>query len=103
YYHWQIFEPLRLTAGVSYDHLDFPRNIDIAPISQEQESKDQVSPKLGLVFTPWKDGSVRAAYTRSLGGLFYDQSIRLEPTQIAGFTQAFRSLIPESAVGIVPG
>src|SRR5690606_38887116 len=35
----------------------------------------------------------------SLGGVSFDQSFRLEPTQIAGFNQAFRSLIPESVVG----
>ncbi|MBI2924743.1 MAG: FecR domain-containing protein [Verrucomicrobia bacterium] len=103
YYQWQILEPLRLTAGLSYDSLTFPRNIDTSPITGEQENKDHVSPKVGLVFTPWKDASLRALYTRSLGGLFFDQSIRLEPTQLAGFNQAFRSLIPESAVGIVPG
>ena len=42
-------------------------------------------------------------YTRSLGGVFFDNSVRLEPTQIAGFNQAFRSLIPESVVGTIPG
>jgi len=46
---------------------------------------------------------VRAAYTRSLGGVFFDNSIRLEPSQIAGFTQAYRSIAPESAVGLAPG
>ncbi len=29
--------------------------------------------------------------------------MRLEPTQIGGFTQAYRSLAPESAAGLVPG
>jgi hypothetical protein len=38
-----------------------------------------------------------------LGGVFYDTSVRLEPVQIAGFNQAYRSLLPESAVGLVPG
>ena len=38
-----------------------------------------------------------------MGGMFFDQSVRLEPTQIAGFNQGFRSLIPESVVGLVPG
>ena len=35
--------------------------------------------------------------------MFYDTSVRLEPSQVAGFNQAFRSIIPESAVGLVPG
>jgi hypothetical protein len=46
---------------------------------------------------------MRATYTRSLGGLFFDNSVRLEPTQVGGFNQAFRSLIPESVGGLVPG
>jgi hypothetical protein len=29
--------------------------------------------------------------------------VRLEPTEIGGFNQAFRSLIPESVTGLVPG
>ena len=31
----------------------------------------------------------------------YDESYRLEPTQLAGFSQAFRTLMPESFVGSV--
>jgi len=46
---------------------------------------------------------LRLAYTRSLGGLFFDNSVRLEPTQVGGFNQAFRSLIPESVAGQLPG
>jgi hypothetical protein len=45
---------------------------------------------------------VRGAYTRSLGGIYHDNSVRLEPTGVAGFNQAFRSLIPESVAGPVP-
>lgn len=103
YYSWQALEALQLTAGVGYEHLHFPRNIDIAPITRAEENKDQVSPKAGLLWTPWQDGAFRAAYTRSLGGVFYDTSVRLEPAQVAGINQAFRSLIPESVVGLVPG
>ena len=47
--------------------------------------------------------SLRAVYARSLGGVFYDGSVRLEPTQLAGFTQSYRSLAPESVAGLVPG
>ena len=34
-----------------------------------------------------------------MGGVSLDQSFRLEPSQVAGFNQAFRSLIPEAAAG----
>jgi hypothetical protein len=103
YYNWQIVDPLWLSAGVSYDRLDFPKNVSSPPISNSQAEKDRVSPKAGFTWVPEDSTTVRGAYTRSLGGLFYDQSVRLEPTQIAGFNQAFRSLFPESLVGPVPG
>ncbi|MBI2927128.1 MAG: FecR domain-containing protein [Verrucomicrobia bacterium] len=103
YYSWQALDALQLTAGVSYDTLRFPRNIDIAPITDGELDKSQVSPKAGILWTPWKDGAFRGSYTRSLGGVFYDTSVRLEPTQVAGLNQAFRSMVPESVAGLVPG
>ncbi|MCI0747125.1 MAG: TonB-dependent receptor [Verrucomicrobia subdivision 3 bacterium] len=103
YGHWQILDNLRLIAGVSYDRLEFPANIDTSPIIDEEDSEDQVSPKAGLVYSPFKDTHLRAYYAQSLGGVFFDNSIRLEPVQIAGFSQAYRSLIPESVIGLVPG
>jgi Tfp pilus assembly protein PilF len=103
YDHWQILDSLRLSAGVAYDHLEFPLNSEIPPLGAGQETRDKVSPKAGLEWTPCADATVRGVYTRSLGGVFFDQSVRLEPTQLAGFNQAFRSLIPESVAGLVPG
>ena len=103
YYTWRPIESLRLIGGVTYDHLSFPADTSFTPISFQETSRDKVSPKAGIVFTPWKRGLLRASYTRSLGGLFFDNSIRLEPTQVGGFNQAFRSLIPESVAGLVPG
>lgn len=103
YYHWQILDPLRLIGGVSYDHLTYPRNADILPLGDGKDSRDLLAPKAGFLLTPWSGGSMRGAYTRSLGGLYFDNSVRLEPAQVAGFSQAFRSLIPESSVGLVPG
>jgi hypothetical protein len=51
-----------------------------------------------MIWTPSRDTTVRAAWFRGLGGVSLDQSFRLEPTQVAGFNQAYRSLIPESVV-----
>jgi hypothetical protein len=62
-----------------------------------------VSPKAGLTFTPTRATRLRGMYSQSLGGVFFDNSVRLEPTQIAGFNQAFRSAVPESVAGLVPG
>jgi Tfp pilus assembly protein PilF len=100
---YQVFEPLQLIGGISYDRLHYPVNIDIAPITDRESVRDQVSPKAGFILRTWENAFLRGAYTRSLGGVFFDNSLRLEPVQVAGFTQAYRSLIPESVLGIVPG
>lgn len=103
YYQWQVFPILRLIGGVSYDHLDYPINVDTSPISNVENSKDQVSPKAGFILEITPDTYLRGAFTRSLGGLFFDNTVRLEPTQVAGFNQTYRSMVPESAAGLVPG
>jgi len=38
-----------------------------------------------------------------LGGFNLEQDVRLEPTQLAGFPQVYRNLIPPSLVGVVSG
>ena len=103
FYTWHPVESLHLTAGLSYDDLTFPRNVDLPPISTAQDHASRLSPKLGLTLRPWKDGYLRAAFSRSLGGLYFDDSVRLEPTQIAGFVTSYRSLIPESSAGLLAG
>jgi len=100
---WQVAEPFQLTAGLAYDRLEYPRNHDVPPLDRRTAEDSQVSPKAGFIWTPWPETVVRFAYTRSLGGVFADNNVRLEPTSVAGFNQAFRSMIPESVVGSVPG
>lgn len=100
---WRPLDPLRLTAGVTGDHLEFPRNADQAPLTPGQESVDALLPVAAVTWEAWKGGALRAAWGQSLGGLYFDDSLRLEPTQLAGFVTAFRSLAPESVVGLVPG
>ena len=46
---------------------------------------------------------IRAAYARALGGLGIEQSFQLEPSQLAGFNQAFRSIIPDTVTGANAG
>ena len=99
YGHWQPLEPLLLIGGVSYDWLDYPQNFRAPPVSGVQSHASRVSPKAGVVWSATRDTTVRAAYTRSLGGVSFDQSFQLEPSQIAGFQQVYRSLIPESVRG----
>lgn len=102
YDYWDLTDWAQLTAGVSYDRLHYPVNIDTSPISSGEDTKDQISPHVGLQVTPWKNGNLRGFYSQSLGGAFFDTSVRLEPTQIDGFLSAPRSAIPESVVGLVP-
>lgn len=103
YANYDLFDSLRLIAGVSYDRLDYPVNIDTPPISSSEDDADLVSPKAGFVWSPLSDLQLRGLYTKSLGGVFFDNSIRLEPATLAGFNQAYRSLVPESVAGLVPG
>jgi len=100
---FQIIDELHFTAGVTYDCLSFPRNQDVAPIGGSDVEQNRLSPKFGLIYTPFRNTTLRTAYTRSLGGVFFDNSFRLEPTEVAGFNQTFRSLVPESVVGNIPG
>ena len=103
YDQWRLGQPLLITAGLTYDYLESPRNYRNPPIAAGEESQDRVSPKAGLTLAPLPGTVLRFAYTRSLGGVSFDQSARLEPSQVAGFNQAFRSLIPESVSGSLAG
>ncbi len=103
YYKVQPADWLRLDLGGSYESLLAPRNVDLPPFTSRTARQELVSPKVGLTLQPWERTTLQAAWSRSLGGLYYDNSLRLEPTRIAGFNQAFRSLASESVAGIVPG
>jgi tetratricopeptide (TPR) repeat protein len=102
YHNWQVVEPLLLTAGVSYDILHYPLNHRESPLTDEERTTYQLSPKGGFIWTPLRNTTIRGAYTRSLAGVSFDQSFQLEPSQVAGFNQAYRSLIPESVAGSMP-
>ena len=99
YHQWQVFEPLQLIGGVTYDRMTYPENFLFAPTSGANKTVDKVSPKAGMIWTPLENTTVRFAYTRSLAGADVDQSYQLEPPQVAGFIQSFRSIIPEAVVG----
>lgn len=98
---WRPFRSLSLTAGISYDYLDYPANYRNPPITKIQNSATKVSPKVGVIWNPTGNLFVRGAYTQSLGGVSFDESVQLEPNQVAGFNQVFRSIISESLVGSV--
>jgi hypothetical protein len=101
YHTWAIRTNLLVTAGLSYDRLTLPLNYRRAPVQTGDERVDKWSPKAALVWNPSRPVTVRLAYAQALGGVSYDDSVRLEPTQLAGFSQSHRSLISESIVGSV--
>jgi predicted Zn-dependent protease len=98
-----VIDSLRIFGGLSYDVLRFPVNSFEAPISSEHDRTTQWSPKAGLIWEPSSNSIVRFAYTRSLIGADVDQGLLIEPSQVAGFTQIYRSIFPQSVVGTVPG
>ena len=72
-------DPVTWTLGVSVDLFD-----TTAPGS----SRDQVNPKVGVMWTPMPDTTLRAAFFRTLKRqLVSNQTI--EPTQVAGFNQFY--------------
>jgi tetratricopeptide (TPR) repeat protein len=103
-YGYLTVEPLErlwLTGGFAYDTVTYPRNFRAPPVASGEASRSQFGPKAALVWSQFPQATVRGIYSRSLGGVSLDESYRLEPTQLGGFPQAFRSLISESLVGSV--
>ncbi len=97
YYQLKLGDSLKATAGATYDYEHFPLNIGGPPLSNQEEDRGRLSPKFGLDWTLPEGTRVRADFTRSMGGLINDSSTTIEPSEIAGFNQSFRSLIPQSA------
>ena len=93
-------EELRLIGGLTYEDETFPRNFRHPPITSGLTDGSQLGPKAGFIWRPLTEATLRGVFTRSLGGVSLDESYRLEQTQIAGFPQTFRTLIPESTLGV---
>ena len=102
YYTRELWKGLWATAGLAYDEQEHPFNTSLPPVSGQSEESSELLPKAGLVWSPMDAFTLRLGYARSLGGATFDESVRLEPTQVAGFTQSFRTLINESVVGGLP-
>jgi tetratricopeptide (TPR) repeat protein len=103
YDNWRIVDPLIVSLGLSFDEQYYPENFRNPPVTGNQIRTDKWSPKGGITWKPVDAATLRAGYTRQLGGVGFDQSFRLEPTQVAGFNQSLRSAIPESVVGSLAG
>lgn len=103
-YAYETWKPLKsvvLTTGVSYDALRYPSNFRSPPLQTGESTACKVLPKVALVWSPMPSTTIRGMFAKSLGGVSLDESFRLEPVQLAGFSQVFRTLIPESIAGSV--
>ena len=71
---------LTFTVGVSGDftHEDMANSKDI----------EQINPKLGVIWSPWQDTTLRAAWFSTLKRSLVNNQT-LEPTQVAGFNQFY--------------
>ena len=101
YHHWEIVDGLMLIGGLANDFEKYPANFRRPPLTSVQTDKYHFSPKAALVWNPVPKLTFRGVFSRALGGVSYDESVRLEPTQLAGFDQSFRSIISESLIGSV--
>jgi len=103
YHEWQVADSLQLIGGLTCDWITYPENFRTAPLSREENTIASLLPKAGVIWSPGREATVRFAYTRSLAGASLEQSYQLEPSQVAGFVQSFRSLMPESVAGANAG
>jgi hypothetical protein len=101
YHHWELVDGLMLIGGVAYDVLDYPSNFRRPSLESDESHTEQWSPKAALIWDLTPRVRVRGMFSQAVGGVSYDESVRLEPTQLAGFSQSFRSVISESLVGSV--
>jgi Flp pilus assembly protein TadD len=99
----RLFDTLQIVGGLNFTHQSVPVNTVTPPISSERDHQERLSPKAGLIWSPSAASTVRAAYTKSLTGSGLQQSVRLEPTQVAGVLQTFRDPAPPSMVGQLDG
>jgi outer membrane receptor protein involved in Fe transport len=103
YGYWHVYKQLCLIGGFSYDYQSLPENTLFAPLDSQTKIQRQFSPKAGLMWTPDSRTTIRGAYAQSLTGDNLDQSLRLEPSEIAGFPTTFREVMPASLVGGIGG
>ena len=99
YHTQQLWEGFRLTAGLAYDRLRYPEDFRFSPLFGTERTLSQISPKAAAYWDIARNIALRSMYAQSVGGLSYDESVRLEPTQLAGFGQSFRSIISEAEAG----
>ena len=92
---------LTLIGGGSWDKLEHPVNFRNPPVSLRSEETEQYSVKAGFTAALSRALTIRGIYSEGMGGVTFEDSVRLEPVQLAGFNQSFRTIISESLAGSV--
>jgi tetratricopeptide (TPR) repeat protein len=92
---------LTLIGGVTFDRLTFPDHFRVPPLKDRSNRIEHWSPKAGVIVEPAQWLRLRGFYAEAISGVSLDESTRLEPTQIAGFNQGFRTLLNESVAGSI--
>ena len=103
-YGYDYLKPTRwltLTGGLAWDRIEHPDNFRNPPVNALQQEDERLSGKFGFTLAPSRWVTLRGAYTEGMGGVTFDESVRLEPVQISGFNQAYRTVISESIAGSV--
>lgn len=98
---WSPAPWLTVIGGMAWDRIEHPDNFRNPPVNDRDRENERWSAKAGFILTPSRWWQVRGAYTQGLGGVTFDESVRLEPVQIAGFNQSYRTVISESLAGSV--
>ncbi len=101
YDYWKVLPGLTLIGGVAWDKIEHPDNFRNPPVNDVQRDDERVSGKLGFTYETSRWLTLRGVAAEGLGGLSFDESVRLEPVQLAGFNQAYRTVISESLAGSV--
>lgn len=101
YDYWKVLPCLTLIGGASWDRVEHPDNFRNPPVNDLQREDEEFSGKFGFTYTPSRWLIVRGMYAGGLGGVSFDENVRLEPVQIAGFNQAYRTVLSESIAGSV--
>ena len=101
YDYWNLTPCLTLIGGATWDSIEYPDNFRNPPVNSRQRDDDKFSGKVGFTYAPARWMTLRGMYSEGLGGVTFDESVRLEPVQLAGFNQAYRTVISESIAGSV--
>ena len=101
YDYWTPFEGLTIGAGGAWDWLRRPENFRNPPLSDGTTIDQRVSGRAAFTYSPGSWLTARGMFSQGLGGLSFDESVRLEPVQLAGFNQSFRTVLSESIAGSV--